>query len=424
MKLILKEIDIQDIQFGSETIYKKGILTINKQKALEMVKKDTRINSADLEIAKPGEEVRIVPVKDVIEPRVKLEGQGEVYPGSINKVDIVGQGKTLAFKGMSVITVGSVVGFQEGVFDMSGPGAQWSPYSKLNNLVLVMDCIEGLESHQKEEAFRMAGLKLSDYIAKTAGLSVEPDRVKEFNLDIAQKDGLPRVVYVYMLQSQGLLHDTYVYGVDAKNIIPTIMHPNEVMDGAIISGNCVAACDKVTTYQHLNNPVIEDLYQLHGKELNFVGIIITNENVILADKIRSSDYVAKLAKFLNADGAIITEEGYGNPDTDLMMNCKKLENLGISTVLITDECCGRDGSSQSLADGTKEATAIISTGNVSELITLPPMKKVIGDLKAVEVLAGGYKGSLNEDGSITFEINAMLGATSQVGYSNLTLEDY
>ena len=27
---------------------------------------------------------------------------------------------------------------------------------------------------------------------------------------------LPRVAYVYMLQTQGLLHDTYVYGVDAK----------------------------------------------------------------------------------------------------------------------------------------------------------------------------------------------------------------
>ena len=44
---------------------------------------------------------------------------------------------------------------------------------------------------------------------------------------------LPKVAYVYMLQSQGLLHDTYVYGVDAKQIIPTLIYPTEVMDGAI-----------------------------------------------------------------------------------------------------------------------------------------------------------------------------------------------
>lgn len=422
MKLCLREVDVRDIQFGEITELQGGVLTINKKEALDQVFADDRIIKGDLDIAKPGESIRIIPVKDVIEPRVKIEGQGDVFPGTINKVDRVGEGVTLALKGMSVITVGRVVGFQEGVFDMSGPGAKWSPYSSLNNLVLIMDCKEGLTTHQREETFRIAGLKLADYIAKKAK-DVKADREREFQLfDVSSS--LPRIVYVYMLQSQGLLHDTYVYGVDAKQLIPTLIHPNEVLDGAIVSGNCVAACDKVTTYQHLNNPVIEDLYALHGKKMNFAGVIITNENVVLADKIRSSDFVAKLAKLLKADGAIITEEGYGNPDTDLMMNCKKLETIGVPTVLITDECCGRDGSSQSLADGVKEATAIVSTGNVSELITLPPMEKVLGDLNAIEVLAGGYKGSLNPDGSITFEVNAMLGATSQVGYSYLTLEDY
>ena len=56
---------------------------------------------------------------------------------------------------------------------------------------------------------------------------------------------LPRVAYVYMLQTQGLLHDTYVYGVDAKKTISTLIYPTEVMDGAIVSGNCVSACDKI-----------------------------------------------------------------------------------------------------------------------------------------------------------------------------------
>ena len=27
------------------------------------------------------------------------------------------------------------------------------------------------------------------------------------------------------LQTQGLLHDTYVYGVDAKQIVPTLIYP-------------------------------------------------------------------------------------------------------------------------------------------------------------------------------------------------------
>ncbi len=47
-----------------------------------------------------------------------------------------------------------------------------------------------------------------------------------------------------MLQTQGLLHDTYVYGIDARSF-RTIIHPNETMDGAIVLvSNCVSACDK------------------------------------------------------------------------------------------------------------------------------------------------------------------------------------
>ena len=152
-----------------------------------------------------------------------------------------------------------------------------------------------------------------------------------------QHPGLPKVAYMYMLQSQGLLHDTWVYGVDAKRILPTMISPTELMDGAIISGNCVSACDKNNTYVHLNNPVVKSLYEHHGKDLNFVGVIITNENVTLADKKRSSSYAVKLARMLGVDAVVISEEGFGNPDADLIMNCRKSEQAGIKTVLIPAE---------------------------------------------------------------------------------------
>ncbi|OJT71607.1 hypothetical protein BM531_23250, partial [Clostridioides difficile] len=64
---------------------------------------------------------------------------------------------------------------------------------------------------------------------------------------------------------------------------------------------------------------------------------MTNENVFLVDKERSSDMVAKLIEFLGVDGVLVTEEGYGNPDTDLMMNCRKCSEVGANVVLITDE---------------------------------------------------------------------------------------
>lgn len=424
MRLELGYIHIKDVQFGDATKVENGVLYINKEEMLKAIGGDNRLAKVDVDLAKPGEEVRITPVKDVIEPRVKVEGPGGVFPGVLSKVDTVGSGRTHVMKGAAVVTTGKIVGFQEGLIDMTGPGAEYTPFSKTYNVVVICEPVEGIEQHQHEEAVRLAGLKAAAYLAE-AGRSVQPDEVKVYETKPLQEqlkefEHLPKVAYVYMLQSQGLLHDTYVYGVDAKQIIPTIIYPTEVMDGAIISGNCVSACDKNTTYHHLNNPIIEDLYEKHGKELNFVGVIITNENVYLADKERSSNMTAKLARFLGVDGVIISEEGFGNPDTDLIMNCKKIEAEGIKTVLVTDEYAGRDGASQSLADADPKADAVVTAGNANEIITLPPMKKVIGHLEYVDVIAGGFSGSLKEDGSIEAEMQIITGSTNELGYNRLS----
>jgi hypothetical protein len=47
--------------------------------------------------------VRIIPVKDVIEPRCKLEGKGECFPGFIGGSETVGNGATLVLKGAAVV---------------------------------------------------------------------------------------------------------------------------------------------------------------------------------------------------------------------------------------------------------------------------------------------------------------------------------
>lgn len=428
MRLELGHILIKDVQFGDKTQVEDGVLYVNKEEVISLVKEDEHLESVDVELARPGESIRITPVKDVIEPRVKVEGPGGVFPGMISKVDTVGSGKTNVLKGAAVVTAGKIVGFQEGIIDMTGPGADYTPFSKLNNVVLICEPVEGLKQHEHEKAVRMAGLKVAAYLGEAAR-ELEPDKVEVYEtlplLESVEKyPELPKVAYVQMLQSQGLLHDTYVYGVDVKEIVPTLLYPTEVFDGAILSGNCVSACDKNTTYHHLNNPVIEDLYARHGKDINFLGVIITNENVYLADKERSSNWTAKLAEYLGLDGVIISQEGFGNPDTDLIMNCKKIEQKGIKTVIITDEYAGRDGASQSLADADPLADAVVTGGNANEVIELPPMDKVIGDIQYVDIIAGGFDGSLAEDGTITVELQAITGSTNELGFNKMSAKGY
>ncbi len=424
MKLEVGYIDITDIQFSDKASLQDGVLYVDRDAITAMILEDERIRAVELDIAKPGESVRITPVKDVIEPRVKVEGPGEIFPGVLSKVQTVGSGRTHVLRGAAVVTTGKIVGFQEGIIDMTGLGAEYTPFSKTFNLVANFTPVDGLTAHDYENALRLAGLKMAKALGEL-GREVEPNEVKTYEhlpvMQGAEKyPELPRVGYVQMLQSQGLMHDTYVYGVDMKQSLTTMISPTEVLDGAIISGNCVSACDKNTTYHHLNNPVIHDLFEAHGKTLNFAAMIITNENVYLADKERSSDWTAKLVEYLDLDGVIISQEGFGNPDTDLIMNCKKIEAVGTRTVIITDEYAGRDGTSQSLADADASADAVVTGGNANQVVVLPKLDKVIGTLDYVDKIAGGFENNLQEDGSIVVELQAITGATNELGFNRLS----
>ena len=424
MKLTLGKVLVQDIVFADETKLVNGVLHFEPSQYEKLVLEDEKIATVSFDIAKPGESVRITPVKDVIEPRVKVEGPGGIFPGMIADVQTVGSGRTHALAGMAVVTAGPIVGFQEGIIDMSGPGADYTPFSKTLNLVMVCTPKEGIEAHEYERAVRMAGFRVATTLGELAR-DVEPDDVFEYETPdllegVRLYPDLPRVGYVQMLQSQGLLHDTYVYGVDAKQILPTVLYPTESMDGAIVSGNCVSACDKNPTYVHLNNSVIADLYAEHGKTINFVAHIITNENVYLADKERSSNQTAKLCRMLGLDGVIISQEGFGNPDTDLIMNCKKIEAEGVKTVIITDEYAGRDGKSQSLADADAAADAVVTGGNANQVVTLPKLDKVIGTLDYVTKIAGANANTLQEDGSLVVELQVITGATNETGFNMLS----
>lgn len=427
MQLKVGNIFINDLQFGPQTKVSDQTLFVNKEELTELLLQDEHLSEVTIDIAHPGDSTRIMPVKDVIEPRVKPEQDGGIFPGMVSKMFTGGTGLTHVLKGVSVVTTGKIVGYQEGIIDMQGPGAELTPFSQLHNLVIVAQPVEGVTPYQHEAALRKMGLRAANYLGEAARL-LTPDETLSYELLPLGKyhekyPNLPKIAYVYMLQSQGLLHDTYYYGVDVKNMVPTFMHPTEIIDGAIVSGNCVSACDKNTTYHHLNNPVIHDLLQRHGKDLCFVGCVITNENVTLLDKQRSSDLTAKLVEYLGVDGVIISEEGFGNPDTDLIMNCTKIEGKGIRTVLITDEYAGQDGTSQSLADGSPLADAIVTGGNANELVTLPPMDKVIGNIDPIEVIAGGFKGNRGTDGSITVELQAIIGATNELGFNKLTARE-
>jgi len=200
----------------------------------------------------------------------------------------------------------------------------------------------------------------------------------------------------------------------------------------VISGSFMPCSSKWSTYDFQNYPMIRRLYSEHGETINFIGVIMSNLNVALEQKDRAALFVAQMAKSLGVDAAVVAEEGYGNPDADFIACIVALEDAGVKTIGLTNECTGRDGDSQPLVTLDPKADAIVSCGNVSELIYLPPMPKVIGELEALarDGLSGGWGddeilgSSVKEDGSIVMENNAMFCGDRVAGWSTKTMKEY
>lgn len=441
MKLEIGNFYVKSIEFSNETSYENGILRLNKEELLNFIKEDERITDADLHIVSPGEMIRLCPVKEAIEPRVKVDNRA-LFPGFTGDLENCGHGKTHALKDCSVLVVGKHWGgFQDGLIDMGGKGAKYTYFSKIKNIVLVADTNEDFEKNEqqkKNDALRVAGHKLAEYIAKCVQ-ELEPEEVEVYELEGITKrsekvNGLPSVVFVMQLQSQ-MEEDGYndlTYGWNTNHLVPTLMHPNEILDGAVVSGSFMPCSSKWSTYDIQNAPVIKRLYKEHGKSLNFLGVILSNLNVSLEQKERSAIYVAQIAKTLGADGAIVAEEGYGNPDADFVGCIVALEDVGVKVVGLTNECTGRDGNSQPLVTLDEKLDAIVSCGNVSELIDLPPMEKVIGELESLsrDGLSGGWSDdeilgpSVREGGSIIMENNAMFCGDQVLGWSTKTMKEF
>lgn len=418
MKLELCEFKVHDVVFGPRTQFEDGTLTVNRDELIAYLNRDGLFQSMEIEIARPGESVRIIHIMDAVEPRIKIGEDRSAFPGAHGKMEIAGSGRTHRLGGMAILQTGARQGIQEGIVDMTGPGADYSRFSRTINLVLVCTPFPDSSNIEFDRATRTTALEAAEYLAATTR-NLTPDMVEEFDLNpgINSSTDLPRIAYIYHLQSQGVLRDTFVYGENARALLPTFLHPNEVLDGAIVSGNYIIACQKNPTYLHQNNPVVRELYRRHGRDLLFSGVIIANEHSTLREKERSAKFAAKLAAQLGARGVVMTQEGGGHADTDLMLCCVECEKLGIRTVVLINEIAGADGDQQSLVDNVAQADAVVTTGNNDEVVHLPGMERVVGGSEIAGVSGG-------PDGAMALALGRVYTSTNQLGATLMTVKEF
>ena len=224
---------------------------------------------------------------------------------------------------------------------------------------------------------RLAGLRVAAYLAECTR-ALTPPRVDVLDLT-ATDPALPRVVYIWQVYSLETYGGQYWYGLRLDNLFPTLIHPNEVVDGALVSGQHTAPNVKHCTWLNQNNAIVEELYAAHGRDHNFAGVILLRGRATtVEEKQRVAHQSAKLARLLDADGAIVTWESSGNAQMDAILIVQACERVGIKTVFVTTEYGGHEGTDVPLIYHVPEMDAIVSTGSVDQRVAFPPMPRAVG----------------------------------------------
>ena len=384
-RLELRSFDVEAVDFGDRTALDGRRLVISKSEIAALASADPAFTGVDVQLVRRGEAARIPQITDVVEPRTKSGGTGGVFPGLLSPVEPAGTGRTDRLRGVAVVTSGEVPWLgakglfvaHDSVLDTAGPGADLHPYADLHLVVLRFSFAEGVDHEGYERALLLAGEKVARALA-LAARDAEPTATETRELRAADA-GLPRIAYVYQVQSQGVFLRSRLYGRILDELMPTLVHPNELADGALTSGGLGGHGAKMHTWMHQNNAIVERLLAGHGTRWDFAGVILHRGHCyIYEDKQRVALRIAEAATLLGAQGALFTLGGAGNNVTEVMLAIQECERRGIKTVLITWEHAGPDGSDYPLPFAVPEAVAIVSTGNLDEALELPAMERIVG----------------------------------------------
>ena len=424
VKLTIDQYRVTSLEWGDKNAYKDGRLTISKEGINDYLAKIEALSDivlTDMELICPGTSTRVINIFEVLPAHLRLGEGASNFPGVLDPIQAVGDGASAALSDFSILALSIMPSRYLKTLDKDGPGTLLTPYSSHHHLAFMAEPRQpGMNQSDYNVLVKKMGLALGTYLTRIAAATSAPADVAEYSLD-TPPTGLPRVVYVCMLASlqnwdKG---EPILYGSDLSNMIPTILHPNELLDGAVVAQNFNLGID---TYSFVNNPVVQSLYERHGKDVDFVGIVACGSHVTRNQRERSVQMICKLAKdILGADMAILTKTGGGIPESDVMMTVENLEKRGVTTVPIIWAHWGDGTIKDILTAYSPAADAMVSVGVNDAMFDLPGQKHVFGGDAIAPLSDDPGAAPMPAHEPIRLRYREFCGAINQLGASPIAL---
>jgi glycine reductase len=272
-------------------------------------------------------------------------------------------------------------------------------------------------------------LKAAVYLARAAeGHPVDDHEVYELDLPALRDTfALPRVAYYYQLYSPQHDHngipDACFYGTDVKNLLPTIIHPNEVLDGGVVGHHTIRSLD---TYTVQNHGVIKELYRRHGRDLHFAGVVCGVANLDPITRKRKAMMASNLIKnVLGADGVIITKIHGGMPHVDIALVGEACEKLGVKTAIFTQPLIGVGTLKDTILFNNEALDLIITVGATFERVRLPlEADRILGGTPDTKVYLADPVDQYAGDPIIDMEEMLIAGVHDHLGGARVMVSEY
>lgn len=412
-RLQIDYVRVNKVQFGQKTSLEEGVLTVCKEELIDLVKNEL-FGTLDIKLAVPGESCRILGIHDIMQPRCKADAPETSYPGIWGKLAPMGEGRTVALKGVVVSDIYYAKCNIKYYMDMGGPCAKYTHFSKHYHIILDVTPAEGVTDASYAEALKHASLTINVYLAKLA-IDQKPDETEVFEMGSVGpgKDGksLPKVAYLVTHMAS---HDTWnflVYGQSAIGFLPTILQPTEILDGAMVWRYWEP------NYYLQNEVYLKELLRRHGKDIEFVGVVFANNVMKIDGKDTMGMMAATLCKeTLKADCVIINKSGMGHCQLDSALAFNWAEKMGMTCVMNLS-AVSNDKPGDMLVISDSKIDAVVNSGRNYDL-NHPRVERVIGEGTNVPSLMG-----VDVYGPFTHTTNfAYQGVWSQLGDCYVTTD--
>ena len=156
-----------------------------------------------------------------------------------------------------------------------------------------------------------------------------------------RRPGKKKVVIVKEILGQGAMHDNFILPVEPVGIlgaranvdlgnVPICVSPLEVLDGCIHALTCIGPASKEMSRHYWREPLV--LEALHDPEVDLCGVVFVGSPQINAEKFYVSRRVGHTVEMMDADGAFVTTEGFGNNHIDFASHIEQIGMRGVPTV--------------------------------------------------------------------------------------------